>query len=95
MIFHAKAISGKNTKVDSSMYILEEGDYITGYNATLVYVMSGLVKAVYVLGTFQKKKLEILSTNCQLASVPFFQLPSPIEDFENIKVLAVVGKSAE
>lgn len=95
MTIHTKAITDKNSQPKRSTYVLEEGSYITGYNATLVYVMSGLVKAVYVLGAFQKKKLKILSTNCQLASVPFFQLPSPIEEFEDVKVLAVVDKSEE
>ncbi len=93
MTEHTKVISDKYSQC--SMYYLEEGDYITGYNATLVYVMSGLVKAVYVLGAVQKKRLEILLNNCQLASVPLFQLPSPMKDFENVKVLAVVDKSAE
>ena len=87
-----KALTNKNRIPNRSTYVLEKRNYITGYNATLVYVMSGLVKAVYVLGAFQKKKFEILSTNCQLASVPLFQLPSPIEEFEDIKVLAVVDK---
>lgn len=90
-----KAITGKNRILNRNAYVLEKGNYITGYNATLVYVMSGLVKAVYIMGAFQKKKFEILSTNCQLAAVPLFQLPSPIEEFENIKVLAVVDKTAE
>jgi hypothetical protein len=45
------------------------------------------------LGTYPKKRFEILSNNCQIASVPLFQLTSPIEEFEDVKVLAVVADS--
>ncbi|MFX0183137.1 MAG: hypothetical protein ACFE95_08665 [Candidatus Hodarchaeota archaeon] len=88
-----KRIAEKNKTNKLSTYYLEEGNYVTGYNATLLYVMSGLVKAVYVLGTYPKKKFEILSNNCQLASIPLFQLTSPIKEFEEVKVLAVVADS--
>ncbi|MFX0172865.1 MAG: hypothetical protein ACFE9L_13190 [Candidatus Hodarchaeota archaeon] len=83
----------KDKQNKQSAYYLEEGNYVTGYNATLIYVMSGLVKAVYVLGKYPKKKFEILSNNCQIASVPLFQLNSPLEEFEDVKVLAIVADS--
>lgn len=88
-----KTITGENKRNKQSTYYLEEGNYVTGYNAALIYVMSGLVKAVYVLGTYPKKKFEILSNNCQIASIPLFQLTSPIEEFEDVKILAVVADS--
>ncbi|MFX0051586.1 MAG: hypothetical protein ACFFAJ_04105 [Candidatus Hodarchaeota archaeon] len=93
MTANIQTIIDKNKQNKQGTYYLEEGNYVTGYNATLIYVMSGLVKAVYVLGTYPKKKFEILSNNCQIASVPLFQLTSPIEEFEDVKVLAVVADS--
>ncbi|UCG00948.1 MAG: hypothetical protein JSW11_15190 [Candidatus Heimdallarchaeota archaeon] len=87
-----KVIIENNRSLDQSTYYLEEGSYVTGYYATLVYVMSGLVKAVYVLETFQKKEYEILSKNCELASVPLFEVNSPNKDFKDVEVFAVVGK---
>lgn len=74
-------------------YYLEEGNYVTGYYATLVHVLSGLVKAVYVLGEFKKKEFEILSKNCEMESIPLFHVTSRSNDFKDVRVLAVVEKS--
>jgi ribosomal protein L30E len=83
----------ENCKAQSSKtYYLEEGNYVTGYYATLVYVMNGLVKAVYVLDTFHKKKLEILTKNCKLESVPIFEVQSPNEELKDVEVFAVIDK---
>ncbi|MFX0123851.1 MAG: hypothetical protein ACFFAE_09455 [Candidatus Hodarchaeota archaeon] len=87
-----KIITENNRTQSRSTYYLEEGNYVTGYYATLVYVMSGLVRVVYVLETFQKKKYEILSKNCELASVPIFEVQSPIKGFKDVEVFAVVDK---
>jgi ribosomal protein L30E len=87
-----KVITENNRSRNQSTYYLEEGNYVTGYYATLVYVMSGLVKAVYVLETFQKNKYEILSKNCELASVPLFEVHSLNEEFKDVEVFAVVDK---
>ena len=87
-----KVITEINRLQDRSTYYLEEGNYVTGYYATLVYVMSGLVKVVYVLETFQKKKYEILLKNCELASIPIFKVQSPIEEFKDVEVFAVVDR---
>ena len=73
-------------------FYLEEGNYVTGYYATLVYVMKGLVKAVYVLETFHKKKLEILSKTCKLESVPIFVVQSSDEELKDVEVFAVIDK---
>ncbi|MFX1505636.1 MAG: hypothetical protein ACFFDC_05930 [Promethearchaeota archaeon] len=83
----------ENSKTQShKTFYLEEGNYVTGYYATLVYVMKGLVKAVYVLDTFHKKKLEILSENCKLESVPIFEVQSPNKELKDVEVFAVIDK---
>lgn len=93
MISNIDTTTSEKKQKSRKTYYLEEGNYITGYNATLVYLMSGLVKAVYILGACAKKKIDLLSNTCQLASVPLFQLTSPIKEFEDVEVLAVVDNS--
>lgn len=90
MVPKGKVITENNNTENQSIYCLEEGKYVTGYYATLVYVMSGLAKVVYVLETFQKKKYEILSKNCELASVPLFEIETPKDEFRDIEVFAIV-----
>ena len=93
MTSKGKVITEKNKAKNLSTYYLEEGKYVTGYYATLVYVMSGLAKVVYVVETFQKKKYEILSKNCEMSSIPLFELESPKEEFKDIEVFAMVDMS--
>jgi len=93
MVPKGKVITENNNAENQSTYYLEEGKFVTGYYSTLVYVMSGLAKVVYVLETFQKNKYEILLENCKIASIPLFQLQSPNKEFKEIEVFAVVDKS--
>ena len=88
-----KVITENANTENPSTYYLEEGKYVTGYYATLVYVMSGLAKVVYVSETFQKKKYEILSKNCELASVPLFEIETPKDELRDIEVFAIVDTS--
>ena len=87
-----KVITEKYKTQSHKTYYLEEGNYVTGYYATLVYVMKGLVRAVYVLDTFHKKKLEILTKNCELESIPIFEVHSPNKELKDVEVFAVVNK---
>ena len=91
----------KIQRIIDEQYHLNEYQYISGYHAVLVAVMSGIAKVVFILKRLRKTEFEILSLNCQLASIPIFEFTSSSEEFRlpnnvlaDIDVLAIKDNSS-
>ena len=75
-------------------YLLEEDfNYVTGYTASLIYIMNGLAKVVYIIGNITKKEREIIESNCELTSIPIVNITSTSDELEDIDVLTIVDDS--
>jgi ribosomal protein L30E len=61
-----------------------------GYSAALIYIMNGLAKAVYIIGKISSTKQEILSSNCQISSVPIFNVSASNIGYKKGSILTVV-----
>ena len=67
--------STTDIKLDKSiLWAIKAGNYVSGYTASLVYVMNGLARVVLVTDKLPMKNKKILSTNCKLSSVPFLKI---------------------
>jgi ribosomal protein L30E len=69
--------------------LFKQNDLVFGFTASLVSIMNGEARAVFVLDSLPKKNLEILSRNCQNDSIPVFDFSSSPNDIE--KRLRVSG----
>ncbi len=74
---------------ESLKSVIETGNYVHGYMASLVYVMNGSAKAVLVSINLPEKDKEILSTNCKISSVPLLEIPVLGNKFDVVNTLSL------
>ncbi|MFX0126464.1 MAG: hypothetical protein ACFFAE_22800 [Candidatus Hodarchaeota archaeon] len=87
---YIKIINSVDISRDRDVPFLDEGKVIVGYSAALIYIMNGLAKAVYIVGKISSIKQEILSSNCQISSVPIFNVNTSNIGYKKGSILTVV-----
>lgn len=93
-----KYFDGQFGSREEIIRILTENKMNFGYTASILSIMNGSAKALLILEPISKKKKAILSKNCNIASVPFFEFSTTKEDIllkdlfpSGIKVLSIVS----
>ncbi len=93
-----KYFDGKFGSREEIIRILTENKMNFGYTASLISIMNGSAKVLLILEPISKRKKEILSKNCNIASIPFFEFSTTNEDIllkelfpSDIKVLSIVS----
>ncbi|MHA1969241.1 MAG: hypothetical protein ACW964_15755 [Candidatus Hodarchaeales archaeon] len=61
---------------------LTENKINYGYTASLISIMNGSAKALLVIRPLSGSKKEILSNNCKITSVPYFEHPVVNNNFD-------------
>ncbi|MHA2224046.1 MAG: hypothetical protein ACXAC8_02505 [Candidatus Hodarchaeales archaeon] len=74
----------------NDLFDLNEKNYVFGYTASLLYIMNGFAKAVFVLGSLTKRKYEILMNSCHQASIPLIKLRPPDDEYVEGKIFTAV-----
>jgi len=56
--------------------LFKYNDLVFGFSASLISIMNGEARAVFVLDSLSKRNYEILSKNCQNDKIPVFDFSS-------------------